>query len=99
MSMVIRVLKSLFLLVSLGWGYLNISWYIFLAKAYQLMQTKTGIKSDVPATMDPENLGTLALATLTTFGPILLAVVLLFVKWPESIFRKKFSTSDKNEQF
>jgi len=85
MRVAIRVVKYFLVLIASGWAYLNISWYLFAVKASHLMQTTTGIPSAPANNTELGNIVTIVQASLTTLGPLIIAVIFLLIKWPESI--------------
>ena len=87
MNVAIRVLKILLLLCALGWAYLNLRWILFISDAFKFLQSVNGATEIHQATA--ADFWPNVQVSVVMFAPLVLALILLFITWPESMLVNK----------
>jgi len=89
MKMAILCLKLLLVVIALGWAYWTLRGLVIFAKVGRALELASGIPSNGPTNSFTENFWATVQFALTSLGPLALALVFLFIRWPESVLVKR----------
>ena len=84
MITVVRTLKWFLLLIGLAWAFYAGNAFFFLARAFPSARSTQYSLTEFLATLQ---------GYAVVFGPFLLALIFLLIKWPERILGRNESTS------